>query len=214
MEPIKLWWAFENELVKDIGAIPPSSLDLMESKLCAHSPFRSKDRDNIQNIIKETNYKVKPSDCGPYRLISSYGFVSYAPIDFTIECNENHDAIINSAKWPYSENGFVAVPIAGSDYIKINTGIMVFFPKHYYLYQGPIPNAINTHPRVMAGLEYTKTDKTYDIENTLCGLANINIVIEKPSAGSLLKITKGKSLGWFFPLPKRNELSLNYIGDK
>lgn len=121
----KLWWSYENQAVKDIGSFPPEPLNLIESKMAPDSPYRLKDRERIDQTLRDTNYKTQPNDCGPYRLISSYGFVARAPADIIIECSENNEVNISSVKWPYSENGYIAVPIANSEYLKINTGIMM-----------------------------------------------------------------------------------------
>lgn len=220
----KVYWAYETIEAKDKGAIPPAS---------HYASYSIRENPRSKNLIREEalGRKIVPSDCGPMRVIGHYGFIVKSPGNVTIKRNlererlkkfENNHASYGYANitgdtWPFTESGLVASWISGSEYVKIHTGIVVFFDSDAYLFQGPIPN--KNHPRskfqVMAGIEYGSRQDKYTINGKEMFMAYLNVIIKIPPLGESINISRGEELLWFYPVLKPKELSLQKIsGDE
>lgn len=222
-----MYWAFDNIKSKNAGAYPPESLNLPYGR-----PPAGSDRlrgTELQRAYTVSGREVRPADCGPVRLLSRFGHVVRAPGQITIQREEpglkwrdfqpTSSAYgrvrVGGDTWHGTESGFVASWIAGSEYVKISTGILVFFPKGRLLYQGPVPNRqlvddttiASDHLDVMAGMEYFVTERSREIDGRIHGIAAMNIIVRAPRSNSVVEVSKGQVIGWFHlaaPLASQN----------
>ena len=216
---VDLFWAYENARVRDAGTLPPEPLDLAYGTP-AGPPVRDLQR------AAALGRPVTPADCGPVRVISRYGFVVRCPARTVLRRAEHPvgervftdtsacygHAEVGGDPWPAGDSGFVASWISGSEYVKIQTGIMIFFPPDMYLYQGPLPNTQlldHATAEVMAGLEYPSKDRvwTRDDGDSLAW-SSINVIVRLPPPGRALQIDSGAPLAWVFPVPSRAAVHL------
>jgi len=214
----ELYWAYENAACRDAGAIVPEPPDMTY----AHRTLPA-----AKDLAREAELgrPVLPFDCPPVRLIAGYGFQVYCPGEVVLKRADhrrrlrsfatNHASFgladIGGDPWPQSDSGLVASWISGSEFVKIQTGIMVFFPIDTYLYQGPLPNAGldgDGGADVMAGLEYPHAKRQREIAGATYGWSCLNVIVRLPPQGQVVKLGRGDPLAWFFAVPKRAEVSL------
>ncbi|WP_280381667.1 hypothetical protein [Nocardia wallacei] len=212
-----MYWAFDNPKSRDAGAYPPEPLNLTYG----HDSDGGKRLrgTELQRAYTATGRPVQPSDCGPIRVISAFGNVIRSPGRIIIERAEqsnrwrdfqdDHSTYgpvrVSGDRWHGTESGFVASWLAGSEYAKISTGILVFFPKGHLLYQGPLPNrqlikdeAAPGELEVMAGLEYFTPERSREINGQTYGMAAMNVIARVPPPGKTVDIPRGRTLGWFY----------------
>lgn len=216
-----LFWAFENSAVRDAGALPPVHLEL-DYGLRHGSPLR-----NLQRAAAPGR-PVTPADCGPVRVIARYGFAVRCPGRVILRRSEHRRterlhtpevaafglAEIRGDRWPVGDSGFVASWISGSEYVKIQTGVLFFFPREMYLYQGPLPNAQlvdGLSVEVMAGLEYASKDRLWPDQDGCLGWASINVIARLPALGRTVELAAGAPLCWVFPVSARSALCLGKL---
>lgn len=212
-----MYWAFDNLKSKEAGAYPPEPLGLSYG----HRPAGA-DRlrgTDLQRAYTVCGREVRPADCGPVRVISRFGHVVRAPGRVCIQREEperkwrdfQHGSSayarvrVGGDHWHGTESGFVASWIAGSEYVKISTGIVVFFPQGHLLYQGPVPNrqlvddpvVASDQLDVMAGLEYFVPGRSRELDGHPHGIAALNIIARVPRHGSVVEVHRGEVIGWF-----------------
>jgi len=218
---IRLYWSFESEAARDAGAIPPEALQMPYGKRSADSPFRSREFESRWRAL-EAGYRVQPADCPPVRAIAGYGLgvrcpglVQYArrrewADERAIDDERAAFGIVEvrGDRWPGTDSGFIASWIAGSEFVKIHSGILVHFPQDMFLYQGPLPNAalIDAPCQVMAGLEYAVSSTSIAIDGVMHGSASLNVIARLPPGGVEVRIDKGQLIGWAFAVPKSQSL--------
>lgn len=212
-----MYWAFDNALSKEAGAYPPEPLDLSYGRRL-HREDRLRGTD-LQRAYTVSGREVRPADCGPVRLISRFGHVVRAPGRIVIEREEPEarwrdfsdvssaygPVRVSGDRWHGTESGFVASWIAGSEYVKISTGVLVFFPKGYLLYQGPVPNrqlvddpdVAPDRLEVMAGLESYAPDRSREVDSRIVGTAAMNVIARVPQDQSIVEVRRGQVIGWF-----------------
>jgi hypothetical protein len=215
---VDLFWAYENARVRDAGTFPPEPLDL------AYGTPAAPPAQDLQRAAA-VGRPVKPADCGPIRVISRYGFLvrcpgrtilrrATHPVGERIFTDTNASyghAEVGGAPWPIGDSGFVASWISGSEYVKIQTGVMVFFPPDMYLYQGPLPNVQLldcASADVMAGLEYPSKDRVWTHDGDSLAWSSINVIVRLPPLGRTLSIDAGTPLAWLFPVPSRTAVHM------
>jgi len=210
---VDLFWAYENASVRDAGAFPPEPLDLA---------YGAPDGPPVRDLQRAAalGRPVTPADCGPIRVISRYGFVVRCPRStvlrrakhpanervFTASNASYGHAEVGGDPWPAGDSGFVASWISGSEYVKIQTGVMIFFPFDMYLYQGPLPNPQlldHVTAEVMAGLEYPSKDRVWSQDGSSYAWSSINVIVRLPAPGRTLRIDAGAPLVWVFPVLSR-----------
>ncbi len=123
-------------------------------------------------------------------------------------------AEIGGDAWPVGDTGFIASWISGSEYVKIQTGVLLFFPRDMHLYQGPLPNAQlvdGSGLDVMAGLEYSTKDRLWPHEGTNLGWSSINVIVRLPPVGQTVEVAAGDPLCWAFLVPGRSALRLSKL---
>ena len=214
---MKVYWAYEDRQREHAGAIPPERLNLPSATLPADSPFRGEQQYTQVWRAIEAGYRVSPGDCGPVRVLSRFGFAVRCPGRVLVRRSEERRrfreyestltrfgyAELGGDPWPGTDSGFVASWIAGAEFFKIHTGIVVYFPADHYLYQGPLPNqALTDAPVVMAGLEYAVPKRTKLIGGQEFGVASLNVILPLPGAGAEVVVERGELLAWFYPVPK------------
>lgn len=212
-----MYWAFDNARSKQAGAYPPEPLDLAyghraEGASAPRGP-------ELQRAYTLSAREVGPSDCGPMRVISRFGNVVRAPGAITVgrekparkwrdfqDDSSAYGAVrVSGDPWHGTESGFVASWVAGSEYVKISTGIIVFFPKGHFLYQGPVPNrqlvddlgVASEQLDVMSGLEYFVPARSREIDGQMYGIAALNVIARAPWNGSTVEVSRGEIIGWF-----------------
>jgi hypothetical protein len=166
-------------------------------------------------------------------VISRFGHVVRAPGRVTIQredparrwrdFQDNSSAYgavrVGGDRWHGTESGFVASWIAGSEYVKISTGIVVFFPKGHLLYQGPVPNrqlvddpAVATAELdVMSGLEYFVPTRNQEIDGRIYAVAALNIIARAPRSDTIIEVHKGQIIGWFHLVAPQPSQSLDVL---
>ena len=211
-----LYWAFDSARSRDAGALPPRQLDIgfgrRRDKLCGP---------DLQRAYSARGRSVEPSDCGPVRLVSGYGHAVRASgrvvvsredpprrwRDHTPTSSAFGSLRVSGASWHGSESGFVASWIAGSEYVKIFTGLLVFFPHRHVLVQGPLPNPglsvdepdwASPPLEVMTGIEYYTPRRSRLIDGVPHGVAAMNVIARLPPGTAEVVLDHGQVLGWFF----------------
>jgi hypothetical protein len=213
---MSLYWAYDSARSRDAGAIEPQQLS---------SGFGQR-RDgltgfDLQRAYSSSGRAVEPSDCGPVRLVARYGYAVRAPgrvvasrEDQPLRWRE-HSATsaafgpvrVSGDAWHGTESEFVASWIAGSEYLKISTGLLVFFPHRHVLVQGPLPNPglSSDDPdwsppplEVMTGVEYYTPRRSRLINGAPYGMAAMNVIARIPPGESKVEFDRGQVLGWFF----------------
>ncbi len=212
-----LYWSFESDAVREAGAIPPEPLQMPYGKRSADSPFRRRGFETRWRAL-EAGYRVQPADCPPVRAIATYGLgircpgrISYArrsewAHERTIDGQEAAFGLVRvrGDRWPGTDSGLIASWIAGSEFVKIHSGIRVHFPQDMFLYQGPLPNATLADAPwdVMAGLEYAVSSTSMAIDGVVHGSAALNVIARLPPGDIEVTIEKGQLIGWVFAVPK------------
>lgn len=219
-----LFWDYESHEFAEAGALEPVSLQLPYSIQPSHSPFRTRDYPSIWRAI-EAGYVVQPSDCPPVRAIGMYGYVVRCPGEvilrraqsrhterrFTEKWSAFGFAEIGGALWPKSDSLRVASWIAGSEFVKIQTGVRIYFPASMWLYQGPLPNQ-ELLPRsyeVMAGMEYPARSRTKTRGREAYAHASMNVIVRLPHGTEDVVIGRGESICWLFPVQPRGAMALH-----
>lgn len=216
-----LYWAFENPAVRDAGALPPVHLELDYGVRQGSAP---KDLQRAAALGRP----VTPADCGPVRVIARYGFMIRCPGRVVLKRAEHQrserlhspelaafgPAEIQGDPWPVGDSGLIASWVSGSEYVKIQSGLMIFFPRDMYLYQGPLPNAQlvdGPDVEVMAGLEYSSKDRLWPDQDGHLGWASINVIARLPAPGRTVEMAAGDPLCWVFPVAARPTIRLGKL---
>lgn len=226
-----MYWAFDNVKSKEAGAYPPEPLDVAYGRRASGDQRLA--GTELQRAYTVSGREVRPSDCGPVQVISRFGHVVRAPgrvtlqredparkwRDFRDDTSAYGAVRVGGDSWHGTESGFVASWIAGSEYVKISTGIVVFFPRGHFLYQGPLPNRqlvddAGVAPAdldIMSGLEYFVPARSKDIDGTNYGVAALNVIARAPRNGSTVEVHKGQILGWFHLVSPQQSQSLDVL---
>jgi hypothetical protein len=213
---ITLFWAFDGVRSRDAGAYPPEQFA---------PQFGQRDDavrgDELQRAYLTSGREVVPSDCGPIRLLARYGHVVRSPgqvvitrLDPPVRWREHNEGFscfgsvrVSGDPWHGTESGFVGSWIAGSEYVKICTGILVIFPRSRVLVQGPLPNSIlldadhdgpPQHLDVMTGIEYFSPRRSQLVNGVRYGIAAMNVIARVPAGPGVVTIERGQPLCWFF----------------
>lgn len=211
-----MYWAFDTIKSKDAGAYPPEPLELSYGHRFGSERLRGIE---LQHAYTIWGREVHPADCGPVRVLSRFGHVVRAPGRITIRREEpglrwrdfQHKSSaygrvrVGGDPWHGTESGFVASWIAGSEYVKISTGILVYFPKGQMLYQGPVPNRqllddqtiASDQLDVMAGMEYFVPGRSRELNGQTYGIAALNIIARAPHGDAIVEVQNGQVIGWF-----------------
>jgi hypothetical protein len=157
----------------------------------------------------ESGVPAVPGDCPAIRGAAAYGWAILAPGAVTIERMRERlverqigegaaaygHAGLRGDQWPGSDSGLVASWISGSDYVKVQTGIVIHYARDQAVFQGPLPfgrienKALN--PLVTTGIERGKNrGKGHRCE--------LNVIVRLPSDGECVHIACGQAIGWFF----------------
>lgn len=221
-----IYW---EEITDDFTPFAPEKLCLSYGVSESDSPFNTKNFFQITQAIR-SGYEPKPSDCPPIRLTSKYGFSIRCPGNATVEMNEsfshekieNHDSVIygytkiTGDKTSHSDSGYIVSWIKGSRYVKIITGIKIYFPTDYYLYQSAPPNfelieGYNPTLCVMTGIEYPHMKRRVTINNVEYSSTDLVLVVK--AKGSSLTVTKGELLGVFYLVPDISKQKLQKLNE-
>ena len=217
-----LYWRFANESVSAAGAIPPADLDLDYGHRRSDSPYRHRDFATRWRAI-ESGYVVLPSDCPPIRMIARYGFCAFCPGTVVFDRRSSFTkervfedasahfgwAVVGGDRWPQGDSGFIASWIAGSEYVKIQTGIEIAFAEHLLLYQGPLPNSCllpDVPTGVMSGIEsYSHRDST-TVAGERYGVAQLNVIVRLPQMDGPVVVKRRTPIVWFYAVERRQTL--------
>lgn len=212
---MKLFWDLADDHVRAAGALPPEPLAMPYARQPHDSPYRLRDFAARWRGL-EGGYEAQPGDCPPIRLIAGYGFVVRCPgrVRLRRRASPSRERLraasrasfgwcdIEGDEWPEGDSGLVASWISTSEFVKVQTGVRIWFPVDAYLYQGPLPNgelADDEPLPVMAGLEYARPGATQTLEGESYGRADLNVIVRLPEAGQELVIERGRALCWLFP---------------
>lgn len=227
MNKIKLYWEFASEIIMEHGAIPPIDICLELSKPNKDSLLLNRDFISKKRKI-ESGYIVKPNDCPAILAINNYGLMFKCPGNLKVTLNDSYldSRIISSEKsnhgfheiigeyWPKSDSEKIASWISGSLYTKIHTGIIVYFPKEYLLYQGEIPHGNERKSQDFAvwnGLESYNKDRGMKIHGVDYGIAEMNFIVSPKLNKTTIEIKKDEPLGIAYPVLKKNKFSIEKL---
>lgn len=219
---INLFWEPYNSDLKEI-IIPPKKFK---------GAYSQKPVDGISNIksLRERElkllkgYEITPQDCPAIRHINNYGYQFFCPVDVVIErLSSYHERRIeddysiygnykfSGDKFPIGDSGFCASWLVNPNYIKINTGIQLFYPSDIILYQGDVPfnEKIERDYVIWSGLESYNSKREVRINDDVpYAYADITFVISLNPNVDVLKIKKGTPLGIIYPVYKQNQFNL------
>lgn len=217
-----MYWAFADETVQRAGAIPPEPLELGYG--CIPDGQRLRGTDLQRAHLR--GRKVQPADCPPIRVIARYGFLVRSPGAVAVDRVEPHrwpnfgaaysefgTVRVSGDKWPEGDSGFVASWISGADFVKVHTGIRIYFPADHLLYMGPLPNSSEIPSyevgySVMAGAEYFRVDNSATIAGERYGISTVNVIVKIPDLeGASWKLAAGEPLAWLIAIPKRQQMA-------
>lgn len=169
--------------------------------------------------LMEAGYIIEPNDCPPIRNLCNYGYEFYSSAYVRIErlTNKQKRKFTNNytinGYYKYSgdicklsDSGFYASWLGNSEYIKIITGLVVYCPVGYGLFQGNIPYYKNKDFEVFSAIEYKNSMGVYEYQNRKYFMVEINAVIKVKS--NLLEIKRGDPLGIFYPMLKRTSINI------
>jgi hypothetical protein len=219
-----IYWEFGGPEVEAAGARPPEPMDLDYGRLPPGDP-RPHGIDLQRAAL--AGRKVTPADCPPIRVISRYGFMLRSPgavdlrrvspparwREFAEDSSSYGSVRVAGDRWPEGDSGFVASWISGSDFVKIHTGIRLWYPADHLLMTGPLPNLTELNGSVaghavMAGLEYSRPDHMRDIDGESHARAVLNIVVKIPDLpGECWAVPAGEPLAWLVVLPKKQRMA-------
>lgn len=213
-----LFWRFRDTVSASLTRYPPEQLDLPYGKPVENSPFRTREYQVIHKGLHD-GYETQPSDCPAIRAISKHGILIRNPgevracllprrLRFPVFENDwaARDFVkVSGARLADSDSGFLASWITGSRFIKIQTGIEIYYPAEYFLLQAPIPNGLfcapSPPPGVSSGLEFSRSARCEEIGNRKYCRTDINVIVALPNQGELY-IEEGALLQWITLVPK------------
>lgn len=219
-----LRWAYESELHERAGALPPVRMELAYGRQDPASPYRAREYTARWRAI-EAGYRVEPSDCPPVRYTSRYGVCIRCPADtwfrraaaprderrFEDELAAFGLAEVGGAPWPRSDSGFVASWIAGSEYVKVQTGLRVYYDADACLFQGPLPNPQLLDVgdlEVMTGIEPPARTRRTVIDGRDHGVCDVNLICRLPPPGRTITLARGTPLAWVFEVAPAAQVRL------
>lgn len=209
---VTLRWAFLSEEHSAAGAIAPERMGLPFGQRASDSVYRISDYAARCRAIEATETPcVTPGDCPPVRATARYGYVIRSPGSFLVRRQSYSSerrfgtnsasygvAHIEADPWPRSDSGLVVSWIVGSEYVKIQTGVLVYFPATTWLYQGGIPFG-ELSSFVATAIEPPGRSLVL-IEGEPHGVSELNVVVRLPASGDVLAVQRGAAIAWFFPV--------------
>lgn len=213
-----LYWEFSSDTARAHGALPPELADFDYGRRAPHDA-------GLKGLDLQRAYlrgrQVLPSDCPPVRRIAGYGVVVRSPGAALIERDARParertyladgwssfgECRVSGDPWPEGDSGFVASWLSGSEYVKIQIGIRLYFPASMNLLQTPPPNPglLSQVPavEVMAGLEYPIVRTAVDINGLPHAVSVPNVIVKLPPAEHRVSIRRGDLLAWMVLVPK------------
>jgi hypothetical protein len=212
-----LYWTFLSQAHKTAGALSPTACDFEYGRLDTNSPH-ARHLDYVdRNRAIESGYQVQPSDCPPMRAMARTGllfrcpsFVEAERIHFRKDRgfddqSSSHGALrVKGAPWPGSDSGYVASWISGSQYMKIQTGIVLICPRRLGLLQGPIPNGdLISNSLQLTGysaIEYYSSRRRFVYLQDEYFVVEMNFIYKVPDWGYRVEIQPGSPIGWALPM--------------
>lgn len=212
-----LFWTFASADFAVAGALPPEPCDFSYGRPRRESPYLSRSEYGAKWQALEAGFRVEPSDCPPMRAMARTGFLFRCPRFVEIEGqsfqadrqfeagSSRHAAMrIRGESWPRSDSGYVASWIAGSVYLKIQTGILLICPRETSLLQGPIPNAdlepASLHLRGYFAIEHFNQNRAVRLKDREYYAVEMNFIYRVPNIGEAIKIDTGTPVGWVLAL--------------
>lgn len=218
-----LYWKFTSSATAAHGAIPPKPADFAYGRRSPQD-MKLKGPDLQRSYI--LGRPVVPSDCPPIRRIARYGVVLRCPGAVVIErslrpaCervimrdgwSSFGPCRVSGDYWPEGDSGFVASWISGSEFVKIQVGITMYFPADANLLQMSPPNVgllegVPT-PEVMSGLEYPNMRTAVEIRGDSYSISVPNVIVKVPAPGKQFHIGAGDVIAWMLLVPKAVHLA-------
>jgi hypothetical protein len=219
-----LRWTYESELHERAGALPPVRMELDYGRQDPASPYRAREYTARWRAI-EAGYRVEPSDCPPVRYTSRYGVCIRCPAEVWFRRADAPRAErvfadgwagfglaeVGGVEWPRSDSGFVASWIAGSEYVKLQTGLRVYYDADACLFQGPLPNPQllgADELEVMTGIEPAGRARRTVVDGREHGICDVNLICRLPPPGRTIELARGMPLAWIFEVPPAGQVRL------
>jgi hypothetical protein len=212
-----LYWTYLSSAHKTAGALSPTACDFAYGRFDRMSPY-AKHSDYVERSrAVESGYQVQPSDCPPMRAMAKTGLIFRCPSLVEAEGIEyrsdrqfddqssSHGALrLRGVPWPGSDSGYAASWISGSQFMKIQTGIVVICPRELGLFQGPVPNS-DLMPDCLqltgySAIEYYSSRRRVLRQGNEYFAVEMNFIYKAPDKGCHVEIRPGTPIGWALPL--------------
>lgn len=223
----EIFWNFNSIESKETGALPP-----IKTKL-EFSSFKHDSIYHLESFIEkkraiEKGYIVTPQDCPAIININNYGFLFKSPGNIKVTYKENYFTdklfsnertehghfIIEGDYWPRSDSDKILSWITGSKFFKIQTGIDVYFPINYSLYQGAIPFGEEYDKQgfnIWQGIEIFSKNRVIEINGKSYCICNINFIGTFKDGINSFEILKNDPIGIVYPVIPTRKIKLNQL---
>lgn len=212
-----LYWTYLSPAHKAAGAMSPTTCDFPYGRFDPLSPYARRLDYVERSRAIESSYKVQPSDCPPMRAMAKTGLIFRCPSLVEAEGiqyrsdkefsdhSSSHGALrVSGTPWPGSDSGYAASWISGSQFMKVQTGIILICPRGLGLFQGPIPNAdlISDCLRLTgySAIEYYSSRRRFLNMGDEYFTVEMNFIYKAPETGCRIEIKPGTPIGWALPL--------------
>jgi hypothetical protein len=173
-----------------------------------------------KRVLMEDGYVIRPNDCPPIRNLNSYGFEVFAAANSYVKRNEQQlarrtDSSEARLGWythsgdrcATSDSGFFTSWLGNSEYFKVITGVIIYCPVGYGLYQGGGPYTVGAQFDTLAAIEYGNSRGTIEFSGQNYFMVEMNLVCSFSSGE--IHIKRGQPLGVFYPVLSPNRAVLN-----
>lgn len=198
---------------------PYSQANFVEGKSYIAHNWRRK------RVLMEQGYVIQPNDCPPIRNLNSYGFEFFASANSKVQRNTSRlrrcttESSASNALYTHtgdrcakSDSGFFTSWLGNSDYFKIITGLLVYCPVGYGLYQGGSPYQVDLQFVPLAAIEYGNSNGIVEISKEKHFVVEMNLVCSFQTGE--IEICRGQSLGVFYPVMNSRRFELRKFDEK
>lgn len=221
IDSVKLYFGTDDRsgvvpLEPEILHTPLSELNKVDGKpYISHSWSKKR-------LLMEEGYIVQPNDCPPIRNINSYGFQFFASGHSVVvrhserQCRcTRQDHATNGFYSHYgdrcdaTDSGFLTSWLANSSYFKVVTGLVVYCPTGFGLYQSGLPCGNNSKLSTLSAIEYGNSMGIFLIDGKKYFMVEVNLVCSIDSGE--IQFDRGDVLGVFYPVMGPARFSINRL---
>ena len=210
----------------DVEPLPPRPLltEFAEANKIDGKPYISLGWVNKRALMRK-GYEVSPNDCPPIRNLNSYGFEIQAsgnsrvlrhslPQSRSVSDDRATVGLFShfGDRHKGTDSGFLTSWLANAPYIKIVTGLIVYCPVGYGLYQGPIPyQSKDPGFGALAAIEYGNSEGISIING--CRYFRVEMNVVASSHKRSVRISRGDPIGVCYPVMPRSAFQLKEVNE-